>query len=80
VGFLDDLERQADAATLARNTALADATCKPAFSCLSTLGQQLEVLQPRSKTRCRLDELARRLVGEPHQFLKDGQNLRRVEA
>ena len=28
----------------------------------------------------RLDELARWLVGEPHQFLKDGQQLRRVEA
>jgi hypothetical protein len=27
-----------------------------------------------------LDELARWLVGEPHQFLKDGQQLRRVEA
>jgi hypothetical protein len=28
----------------------------------------------------RLDELARWLVGEPHAFLKDGHNLRRVEA
>ena len=28
----------------------------------------------------RLDELARWLVGEPHEFLKDGQQLRRVEA
>ena len=28
----------------------------------------------------RLDELARWLVGEPHDFLKDGHNLRRVEA
>jgi len=28
----------------------------------------------------RLDELARWLVGQPHGFLKDGQNLRRVEA
>lgn len=64
MGFLDDLKRQAeaakaaqntDAATLARNTALADAACKSAFQYLSTLGQQLEVLQPRSKTRYRLD-------------------------
>ena len=64
MGFLDDLKRQAeaakaaqntDAATLARNTALADAACKSAFNYLSTLGQQLEVLQPRSKTRYRLD-------------------------
>jgi hypothetical protein len=64
VGFLDDLKRQADAAkaaqntdteTLARNAALADASCKTAFAYLSTLGQQLEVLQPRSKTRFRLD-------------------------
>ena len=28
----------------------------------------------------RLDELARWLAGQPHGFLKDGQNLRRVEA
>lgn len=28
----------------------------------------------------RLDELARWLVGEPHDFLKDGHNVRRVEA
>lgn len=28
----------------------------------------------------RLDELARWLVGEPHAFLKDGHNLRRIEA
>jgi len=28
----------------------------------------------------RLDELARWIVGEPHAFLKDGRNLRRVEA
>jgi hypothetical protein len=64
VGFLDDLKRQADAAkaaqttdtaSLARNAALADAACKTAFAYLSTLGQQLEVLQPRSKTRFRLD-------------------------
>jgi hypothetical protein len=64
VGFLDDLKRQADAAkatqttdasALARNAALADAACKTAFAYLSTLGQQLEVLQPRSKTRFRLD-------------------------
>jgi hypothetical protein len=27
----------------------------------------------------RLDELARWLMGEPHAFLKDGQNLRRIE-
>jgi len=28
----------------------------------------------------RMDELARWLAGQPHSFLKDGQNLRRVEA
>jgi hypothetical protein len=64
VGFLDDLKRQAEAAkaaqntdtaSLARNAALCDAACKTAFAYLSTLGQQLEVLQPRSKTRYRLD-------------------------
>jgi hypothetical protein len=64
VGFLDDLKRQADAAkaaqttdtaSLTRNAALCDAACKTAFAYLSTLGQQLEVLQPRSKTRFRLD-------------------------
>lgn len=64
MGFLDDLKRQADAAkaaqttdtaSLARNAALADAACKTAFAYLATLGQQLEVLQPRSKTRFRLD-------------------------
>jgi hypothetical protein len=64
VGFLDDLKRQADAAkaaqntdtaSLTRNAALCDAACKTAFAYFSTLGQQLEVLQPRSKTRFRLD-------------------------
>ncbi len=64
MGFLDDLKRQADAAkaaqntdaaTLARHTALADAACKSAFHYLATLGQQLEVLKPRSKARFRLD-------------------------
>ncbi len=64
MGFLDDLKRQADAAkaaqntdtaSLTRNAALCDAACKTAFAYLSTLGQQLEVLQPRSKTRFRLD-------------------------
>jgi len=28
----------------------------------------------------RLDELARWIAGHPHSFLKDAQNLRRVEA
>ena len=64
MGVLDDLKRQADAAkaaqntdtaSLTRNAALCDAACKTAFAYLSTLGQQLEVLQPRSKTRFRLD-------------------------
>ena len=64
MGFLDELKRQADAAKaalntdtagLTRNAALCDAACKTAFAYLATLGQQLEVLQPRSKTRFRLD-------------------------
>ena len=64
VGFLDDLKRQADAAkatqntdsaTLARNAALVDAACKTAFAYFATLGQQLQVLQPVSTVRYRLD-------------------------
>ena len=64
MGFLDDLKRQADAAkatqnidsaALARNAALVDAACKTAFAYFNTLGQQLQVLQPVSKLRYRLD-------------------------
>jgi len=65
VGFLDDLKRQADEAKarqntdtgqLERNSALADAACKAASTYFSTLVQQLNVLQPRSKVSYRLDK------------------------
>jgi hypothetical protein len=65
VGFLDDLKRQADEARarldtdtslLERNSAMADAACKTASSYFSTLVQQLNVLQPRSKASYRLDK------------------------
>jgi hypothetical protein len=65
VGFLDDLKRQADDAKarlntdtgqLDRNAALADVACKTASSYFSTLVQQLNVLQPRSKVTYRLDK------------------------
>jgi len=64
VGFLDDLKRQADEARarqntdtshLERNTALADVACKTASGYFSSLVQQLNVLQPRSKVSYRLD-------------------------
>jgi hypothetical protein len=64
VGFLDDLKRQADAtkaaqdtdsAALARHAALVDAACKTTFAYFVALGQQLDVLQPASKARYRLD-------------------------
>jgi len=65
VGFLDDLKRQADEAKarlntdisqLERNSALADVACKTAATYFSTLVQQLNVLQPRSKVTYRLDK------------------------
>lgn len=65
MGFLDDLKRQADDAKarlntdtgqLDRNAALADVACKTASSYFSTLVQQLNVLQPRSKVTYRLDK------------------------
>jgi len=65
VGFLDDLKRQADEAKarlntdtslLERNAALTDAGCKTASTYFSTLVQQLNVLQPRSKAAYRLDK------------------------
>ncbi len=64
MGFLDDLKRQADDAKarlntdtgqLDRNAMLADVACKTASSYFSTLVQQLNVLQPRSKVTYRLD-------------------------
>ena len=64
MGFLDDLKRQADEAKarlntdtgqLERNAALTDAACKTASTYFSTLVQQLNVLQPRSKVTYRLD-------------------------
>lgn len=64
MGFLDDLKRQADEARarqhidsgqLERNSALADSACKTAATYFSTLVQQLNVLQPRSKVTYRLD-------------------------
>lgn len=68
MGFLDDLKRQADAlqaqqhtdtAALERNTQLADAACKSAFSYLDTLVRQLLVLKPVSKVRYELDKKTR---------------------
>ena len=65
MGFLDDLKRQADEAKarlntdtsqLERNAALTDAACKTASNYFSTLVQQLNVLQPRSKATYRLDK------------------------
>jgi hypothetical protein len=65
VSFLDDLKRQAeaakaqqqtDSASAERNTLLADIACKTAFTYLSTLAQQLEVLQPVSKSTYVLDK------------------------
>lgn len=68
MGFLDDLKRQADAlqaqqstdtAALERNTQLADAGCKTAFTYLDTLVRQLQVLKPVSKVRYELDKKTR---------------------
>ena len=64
MGFLDDLKRQADEAKarlntdtgqLERNAALTDVACKTASTYFSTLVQQLNVLEPRSKVTYRLD-------------------------
>lgn len=64
VSFLDDLKRQAqalkaqkdgDAASLARNTALTEAACKTVFTYFTTLAPQLEVLRPPSHARYTLD-------------------------
>ena len=68
MGFLDDLKRQADAlqaqqqtdaSALERNTQLADAACKSAFTYLDTLVRQLLVLKPVSKVRYELDRKTR---------------------
>ena len=65
MGYLDDLKRQADAAraqqtnntgSLERNTMLADGACTAALRYFGTLAQQLNVLQPVSKTTWRLDK------------------------
>lgn len=65
MGFLDDLKRQADAARsqqtidtaqAERNTLLADAACKGAFSYLNSLMQQLLVLKPVSRSRYVFDK------------------------
>jgi len=65
VGYLDDLKRQADAAraqqttstgSIERNTMLADGACTAALRYFGTLAQQLNVLQPVSKTTWRLDK------------------------
>ena len=44
---------------------------------LETIGVEFPATEVGS---ARLDELARWIAGHPHQFLKDGQNVRRVEA
>lgn len=78
MGFLDDLKRQAEAlqaqqtndtAALERNTQLADAACKTAFTYLDTLVRQLVVLKPVSKVRYELDRKTR-LEGLPLTQLK----------
>ena len=65
MGYLDDLKRQADAAraqqttstgSLERNAMLADGACTAALRYFGTLAQQLNVLQPVSKTTWRLDK------------------------
>jgi hypothetical protein len=64
VGYLDELKRQAEAArarntqdigALQRNAMLTDSACQAAARYLSTLAQQLNVLQPMSKATWRLD-------------------------
>jgi len=65
VGFLDDLKRQAEVAKAQqttdlgaqdRNAMLADTACNSALRYFTTLVQQLNVLQPASKTTYRLDK------------------------
>ena len=65
MGYLDELKRQADAAkaqstldigALQRNAHVTDAACQSAFRYLASLAQQLNVLQPVTKTEFRLDK------------------------
>jgi len=65
VGYLDELKRQAEATraqqtkdntALERNALLTDGSCNSAFRYLSTLAQQLNVLQPISKGEFRFDK------------------------
>jgi len=64
VGYLDELKRRADEArlrdgvdivALQRNAQLTDAACQSAARYLSTLAQQLDVLQPMSRAVFRFD-------------------------
>ena len=64
MGYLDELKRQADeararntvdTAALERNSLVTDAACQAAFRYLSSLAQQLNVLQPVSKAVFRFD-------------------------
>ena len=64
MSFLDDIKRQAqaqqtqqqvDAAALARNAALVEAACHATFKYWLELAQQLNVLQPVSPSRYRID-------------------------
>ena len=64
MGYLDELKRQADEArarssvdlaALERNSLLTDGACNSAFRYLSSLAQQLNVLQPVSKAAYRFD-------------------------
>lgn len=64
MGYLDELKRQADetrarntidTAALERNSLLTDAACQTAFRYLSSLAQQLNVLQPVSRGAYRFD-------------------------
>lgn len=64
MGYLEDLKRQADSllaqqrqdiGALQRNTLLTDAACQSVARYFATLGRQLNVLQPVSRTVWRLD-------------------------
>lgn len=64
MGYLDELKRQADEArarntvdlaALERNSLVTDGACHAAFRYLSSLAQQLNVLQPVSKAAYRFD-------------------------
>ena len=64
MGYLDELKRQADEArarntvdlaALERNSLVTDGACQAAFRYLSSLAQQLNVLQPVSKAAYRFD-------------------------